>query len=525
MFKKKALTCLIISTLGVSVNAQAAWYDNAWDWIKDNIAEPVVDAGKVTIDWLDAKVIAPIEGLASDVEGYVSIIKATMSDHGYIDAYGLDYSPATNYAESSGSLEVITFNIKGFPKALNGISNSQAKELSSIIETWNADMLGIQENWVRTDALTKHLTTNTYPYRSDYWAGTPTTFGDGLLTLSPYPFNKNKVQYHEWNKCHGTLLEYLTGNVNSPDCATEKGFTISEIEIAQDFAVHFYNLHGNTGGNEANNKSDLDQLAEAIHTYSAGYPVVVVGDFNITFAEKENRPHQYQQMIDFKIKTGITFTCEQPQDNGTIEGCDRIDYIGYRGNPKFHFSHTPLEDNRLDHNNISDHSPRIGKLAWVNTYADIAPGDPDVDYPAISQPIALVTASGKYLVAEGNGGGTVNANRDSKGSWESFSLNLEQAKYFAGCIQSGDLVSISTSDGYYFSAQSNGNLDADRTSLGSWETFSLINHDDNSGCLESNDQISLRSTHNKYIVGENDGDAHADRADIGSWEIFTVQFN
>ncbi|WP_281559634.1 endonuclease/exonuclease/phosphatase family protein [Thalassomonas sp. RHCl1] len=519
-FKKKVLAGFIIGALGFSANAQAAWYDDAWDWIKDNIAEPVVDAGKVTLDWLDTKVIEPIAGLASDVDGYISILEATMSDHGYIDAYGLDYSPATNYAQSSGSLDVITFNIKGFPEALNGISNSQARELSTIIESWGADIVGIQENWVRTDALTDNLTTATYPYRSDYWAGTPTTFGDGLLTLSPYPFSQHKVQYHEWNKCHGTLLEYLTGNVNSPDCATEKGFTLTEVEIAKDFIVHFYNLHGNTGGNEANNKSDLDQVAEMIHTYSAGSPVIIVGDFNIYFAQRDKNSHQYQQMIDFKIKTGITFTCEQPQPDGTIEGCDRIDYIGYRGNPKYQFSHIPLEDNRLDHNNISDHPPRIGKLEWINTYADQAV----VDYPKISQNIALISDSGKYLVAEGNGGGTVNADRNNQGAWESFKLNLEQAKYFEGCIQSGDLISISTSEGYYFSAQSNGDLDADRTNLGSWEQFTLINHDDNSGCLENNDKISFRSAHGKYLVGENDGDAHANRSDIGPWEIFTVKF-
>ena len=372
-YKKKALTCLILGSLGFSANAQAAWYDNAWDWIKDNIADPVVDAGKVTIDWLDAKVIEPIEGLASDVDGYISIIKATMSDHGYIDTYGLDYNPATNYAESSGTLDVITFNIKGFPEALNGISNSQARELSSIIESWGADIVGIQENWVRTDALTDNLTISAYPYRSDYWAGTPTTFGDGLLTLSPFPFSQDKVQYHEWNKCHGTLLEYLTGKVSSPDCATEKGFTVTEIEIAQDFIVHFYNLHGNTGGNEANNKSDLDQVAEMIHTYSAGSPVIVVGDFNIFFNRAENKtPHQYQQMIDFKITNRHHFYLRTAPARWQLLPAAILSITSATGaTPNISSAIFPMEDNRLDHNNISDHAPSASaNWTWINTYAD-----------------------------------------------------------------------------------------------------------------------------------------------------------
>ncbi|MCL1127889.1 fascin domain-containing protein, partial [Shewanella surugensis] len=140
------------------------------------------------------------------------------------------------------------------------------------------------------------------------------------------------------------------------------------------------------------------------------------------------------------------------------------------------FSHTPLVDNRLDHNNISDHAPRIGQLHWVNTYAYKTP----IEYPPVNLAISLKASSGKYFTAEGNGGNTVNANRDDQGSWESFHLRLEQARYFTGCIQSGDLVSIRTQDGYYFSAQTDGSLDADRTQVGNWETFSLINQDSHS---------------------------------------------
>ncbi|MCP4113295.1 MAG: hypothetical protein GY749_48490, partial [Desulfobacteraceae bacterium] len=76
--------------------------------------------------------------------------------------------------------------------------------------------------------------------------------------------------------------------------------------------------------------------------------------------------------------------------------------------------------------------------------------------------------------------------------------------------------------GYYFSAQTNGDLDADRTSGRSWETFTLINHTDSDGCLENGDIISLRSAHGKYVVAESNGDANADRGAIGSWERFTV---
>ncbi|MCP4110640.1 MAG: hypothetical protein GY749_34810, partial [Desulfobacteraceae bacterium] len=41
-------------------------------------------------------------------------------------------------------------------------------------------------------------------------------------------------------------------------------------------------------------------------------------------------------------------------------------------------------------------------------------------------------------------------------------------------------------------------------------------------CLENGDIISLRSVHGKYVVAESNGDANADRGAIGSWERFTV---
>ncbi len=60
--------------------------------------------------------------------------------------------------------------------------------------------------------------------------------------------------------------------------------------------------------------------------------------------------------------------------------------------------------------------------------------------------VALQSASGKYLVAENNGGGAVNANRSEVGPWEQFEL-----------IELGDgKVNFRTSTGYYLVADDNG---------------------------------------------------------------------
>lgn len=85
-----------------------------------------------------------------------------------------------------------------------------------------------------------------------------------------------------------------------------------------------------------------------------------------------------------------------------------------------------------------------------------------------------------------------------------------------------DSVYILTSNGYYWSAQSDGDLDSDRTSPYTWETFTVVNHSDSTGCLENNDSISLKSYHSTYVVAESDGSANADRTAIGSFEKITT---
>jgi len=135
--------------------------------------------------------------------------------------------------------------------------------------------------------------------------------------------------------------------------------------------------------------------------------------------------------------------------------------------------------------------------------------------------LAFKSAHNKYLVTENNGGGDVNANRSAIGSWETFNMELLSS---GSCITHGSQVAVLTQAGYYLRATSGGDLDAKASAIGSWEVFTLVNHSNNSGCLANNQLVSLKSAHNKYVVAESNGDANANRSAIGSWEKFTVKF-
>ncbi|MCP4135818.1 MAG: hypothetical protein GY754_32925 [bacterium] len=131
--------------------------------------------------------------------------------------------------------------------------------------------------------------------------------------------------------------------------------------------------------------------------------------------------------------------------------------------------------------------------------------------------VSLKSAHSKYMVAESGGGNSVNANRSAIGSWERFTLEAP-----GSAVMDGGKINIRTVNNYYLSAQSNGNLDGNRSVAYSWETFTLINHSNPGGGLRNNDIISLKSVHNKYVVAESNGKANANRSAIGSWERFTV---
>ncbi len=137
--------------------------------------------------------------------------------------------------------------------------------------------------------------------------------------------------------------------------------------------------------------------------------------------------------------------------------------------------------------------------------------------------ISLRTAFGTYIRAVHNGGGSVDSISTSIGGWEKFELVTVDRNT---CVRHGDRVSIRTTDKYYFSAQSDGSLTADRRALGGWETFTITNHTDQSGCLESGDKISLyNSDHGKYMVGDDLGGAYVNRDNQGAWEVFEVQYD
>ena len=134
--------------------------------------------------------------------------------------------------------------------------------------------------------------------------------------------------------------------------------------------------------------------------------------------------------------------------------------------------------------------------------------------------IRLQAHNGQFVAAERNGGGAVTADRPSAGAWERFQL----VDADGGCVESGDTVSIHTSDNFYLRARGGGGstLDAAGTRAGPWERFTLRRH--GGGTVRSGDYVTLQAPSSHYVVAEGGGGGgvRADRDGAGPWERFRI---
>jgi hypothetical protein len=142
-------------------------------------------------------------------------------------------------------------------------------------------------------------------------------------------------------------------------------------------------------------------------------------------------------------------------------------------------------------------------------------------------PTAFQSVDGHFVVAEGGGGSVVNADRSAIGSWETFTL----IDLNGGSLESGDLVNIQSVGGYFVVAEGGGGdvVNANRTGAFAWETFRI---EKVGGCcgINSGDTISLQAYNGwnggggNYVVAEGGGGSvvNANRAAVGAWETFTI---
>ncbi|WP_208726100.1 M12 family metallopeptidase [Corallococcus terminator] len=145
-----------------------------------------------------------------------------------------------------------------------------------------------------------------------------------------------------------------------------------------------------------------------------------------------------------------------------------------------------------------------------------------------SRTISLRALRGHYVVAEGGGGGAVNANRAAVGAWERFQL-VDRNGFE---LQTGDLIHLQTASGNYVMAVNGGGagVTATPTAPGNYETFRILKIA-GTGLLTigTGDTVALSTNellNPRYLYADNggDGSVYAAGAAVGQWEQFTITF-
>lgn len=135
------------------------------------------------------------------------------------------------------------------------------------------------------------------------------------------------------------------------------------------------------------------------------------------------------------------------------------------------------------------------------------------------------------MVAEGNGGDVVNANRTGIGAWETFWLWDSNG----GDLMSGDTVFIMTSDSWYFRPE-NGCCNTPLMANGTGPTPFLVVRVAGDGKIESGTQIGLAHANpafpdpnsSYFVAAEGGGGQEVNVrtwAYLGPWETFTIIFH
>ena len=245
----------------------------------------------------------------------------------------------------------LTYNVAGLPEPL---SSSQplvnTPQISPLLNSY--DLVLVQEDFWYHEELTADAE---HPYESEPMWEEPDLrhMGDGLNRFSAFALGA--LTRITWIECSGFLN-------CSNDCLTTKGFSVSEVELADGIAVDVYNLHmdaGSCDGDVAARRVQTEQLVEEINTRSSGKAVIVAGDTNL----KVSRPDDVVSLDFLLLETGLYDACRFLEC-----GNEMIDRIMFRSSDSV--SLTPLswelppEFVDAEGIDLSDHVPVAVRFSW-----------------------------------------------------------------------------------------------------------------------------------------------------------------
>ncbi|MFJ8332514.1 jacalin-like lectin [Streptomyces sp. NPDC094437] len=273
-------------------------------------------------------------------------------------------SPTASAATAAtGTFNVLTYNVAGLPE---GLSSSHPATNTPLISPKLApyDIVNVQEDFNYHAAL---YAGDHHPYRTATSGGA--AFGDGLNTLSSYPFDD--FERVKWNDCTGT------------NCLTPKGFSLARLRLAEGVYVDLYNAHPNADDSDdalAARRANIAQLSAFIQANSAGNAVIVMGDTNTRYTRAGDNIRTLVRdngLIDAWVEL-VKGGTEPTQGADALlcpttaptNDCEVVDKVFYRGSKLVSLDATRYNDEWaafLDSagGNLSDHFPHTVDFSYT----------------------------------------------------------------------------------------------------------------------------------------------------------------
>ncbi|KAJ4293993.1 hypothetical protein N0V90_007682 [Kalmusia sp. IMI 367209] len=390
----------------------------------------------------------------------------------------LSLPPVALAAATTGTFDVLTFNVAGLPAFLNGNDvpgdkTENTARIGQLFAKYDTDVIHVQEDFNYHATL---YANDDHPYRTATSGGVP--FGDGLNTLS----NLDWIDFErtKWDEC---------SDASSSDCLTPKGFTFMRAKISDGVWIDFYNLHADAGTEAADNTAraaNLRQVSEHIKTYSAGNSVLVFGDTNSRYTRSDDIPRIFisdNGMTDAWVQLAKGGTapaagsdallCENPS---STTSCEIVDKVWYRGSPSLALTATRFQyagSQYLQANGsvLSDHDPVLVDFKWtareklrvsdpvggphgtffndLSTLASISsPKASSITLSGASRldAVSLTLSSGQTFTHGGTGG---TANTLKLNSGETFTnATICQGRTVSGGTKSSDCVTKNADSGW-----------------------------------------------------------------------------
>ncbi|GAB2859411.1 jacalin-like lectin [Streptomyces deserti] len=349
-------------------------------------------------------------------------------------------------AATSGSFNVLTYNIAGLPL---GLGDSDPETNTPLIGQRLSpyDLVNVQEDFNYHASLYAH---DTHPHRTPTSGGAG--IGDGLNTLSDVPFED--FQRVRWNACTGT------------NCLTPKGFSLARVRLAEGVFVDLYNVHTNADADDAAlaaRRANIQQLSDFIRAHSAGNAVIVMGDTNTRYTRTGDNIRTLIDANGLKdpwvdlvkggtppAQGGDALVCDAA---APTNDCEVVDKVLYRGSRLVDLKATRYDNVwesflRSDGKHLSDHFPHTVDFSYTLNSSlrasdffggphGTAFNDAD-DLPAPPAPRTLTLRGGTRLdaVSLTHDGGTTLAHGGTGGTATSLTLaageHLTSAKLTKG---------------------------------------------------------------------------------------------